>query len=334
MCEVKHRERMGVLREPWTHHDIIRIVAPFVERGHVLDLDASSRNERRLVFRSRLHSGAIEGACLTEHLSIQSPWHGTYRMVRDLRLRNGLASRIVALGPDPSELMHEIEQVPPERGFLLGERFVLAKEHNIELFQPSSSSGSRRGKPIFKRAVAQVSELTLTVTMPDVSGFPAKMRIVAAAGGPLELPHDLLSVIGAQWRPLERVDGAWQTTLAVRGREPGQSQRAEASVEHAVAHIARTLVEPPHRFHAQRPGARWMAELRRAGPSMFWVAICLAVIWLASEPRSPVAIALAMSPVAGFLCFGVRFLDWCRISVPRCPRPPPPGAWPHPRHDG
>ena len=44
-----------MLKEPLTYHQIIHIAAEFAERGHVLDLESSSRIDRRLSFEPRLH---------------------------------------------------------------------------------------------------------------------------------------------------------------------------------------------------------------------------------------------------------------------------------------
>lgn len=286
------------LTQPWTHHDIIRLVAPFTEHGRQLDLEASSRTERRLVFRPRLHGVAVGGMSITEHLVLENPSRGTYRAVRDAILPDGLLSRLIAQGPEPGGVLAAIEHVPVARGIHSGKGFVVAISHVIEPFGWTPSHGAGEPTLVFKRAVAKAAGLSLTVVVSDVRGYPATAEIAAPAGETIDLPHDFLSVAGAEWRPLERVKAGWRTTLSVRGREPRLSERVEASVERAAAHVAQTIVEPPQRFHAQYMWARWMAELRRAGPLLFWIAVCLAAMRLSSVPQSPLAAAL-MVDVSG-----------------------------------
>ncbi len=219
------------LTQPWTHHDIIRLVAPFTEHGRQLDLEASSRTERRLVFRPRLHGVAVGGMSITEHLVLENPSRGTYRAVRDAILPDGLLSRLIAQGPEPGGVLAAIEHVPVARGIQSGKGFVVAISHVIEPFGWTPSHGAGEPTLVFKRAVAKAAGLSLTVVVSDVRGYPATAEIAAPAGETIDLPHDFLSVAGAEWRPLERVKAGWRTTLSIRGREPRLSERIEASVE-------------------------------------------------------------------------------------------------------
>lgn len=56
-------EKIGtrVLKEPLTHHQILHIAAEFAERGYLLDLGGSSRIDRRLSFKPRLHDNLANG---------------------------------------------------------------------------------------------------------------------------------------------------------------------------------------------------------------------------------------------------------------------------------
>jgi hypothetical protein len=169
--------------------------------------------------------------------------------------------------------------------------------------------------------------------MPEVVGYPAKIRISSSATEAIDLPDDLLAVLGGDWRRLESIDGGWTTTMRVRGRGPQRSTRSEANVERAVSHVAQTLTQPPRRYHEGRTLSRWWVQIRNALPLFFWAAVTLAILYLSFVSTSWVAGTLAATPFLAFLLLGLPFLEWSKLSLPQRPRRSNAASWWHPPDD-
>ena len=76
---------------PLTHHEILGLIGPFTRRGRHLDLPASDRLARRLVFKPIEHTDpAIASPVLIESLQLEQPEDDTYRLTRTLSLPCGL----------------------------------------------------------------------------------------------------------------------------------------------------------------------------------------------------------------------------------------------------
>lgn len=322
-----------MLKEPLTHHQIIHIAAAFAERGHVLDPGSSCRMTRRLVFKPHVYDNVADGFRIKACLLLENPWRGTYRLSRDLVLPNGLVSRLTVSGPDPLDLLRTTEAIPLERGFVFGARFILAKSHAHEPFGWSSSPVEGEDRLALKGAVAKVAGLTMLFDMPEVAGYPAKIRITSSTSEAIELPNDVLAVLGPDWRPLRAIDGGWTTTMRVRGREPRRSARSEANIERAISHVAQALMQPPRSYHEGRTLARWWVQIRNALPLFFWAAVALAIFHLSFVSMSWVAVTLAAAPLLAFLLLGLPFLEWSRISLPQRPRRSIAASWWHPADD-
>ena len=59
---------------PQTHHEILRLIEPFSRRGRHVDLTASNRIERHLVFRPIVHAGGMLAcAGMREILELENP---------------------------------------------------------------------------------------------------------------------------------------------------------------------------------------------------------------------------------------------------------------------
>ena len=52
---------MNPAAQPLSHHEIVTLVAPFARRGRHLDLAASDRQQRRLVFQPVKHAAQDDG---------------------------------------------------------------------------------------------------------------------------------------------------------------------------------------------------------------------------------------------------------------------------------
>jgi hypothetical protein len=186
-------------------------------------------------------------------------------------------------------------------------------------------------------ATAEVAALTLKVRIPAVTGVPAEISLKAASGDPIELPDDLLAVLGWPWSRLQRVQHGWTGVLRLRGKDEvrqgvvstTRSRDAEARLRATVEHLARTLAEPPQRFHERQLRQRWGVTLRRATPLLGGLAMLLAA---AAVPK----IDLAEDSVLRMLIFHapplllVAFFclrEMPRIEIPPLPRAPGAKPW-------
>jgi hypothetical protein len=305
---------------PLTHHEIIEIVAPFTRRGRHLDLAASDRANRRLVFKPVEHdvSGTAGGAALREHLELTNPRRGLWRLTRITASPQGPQARLEADGTDPAVLLEQILAIDLARGFRAGEGYRIAFSHRVD-------AAERPGDPadlILTRAIGETAGVVLTLTMPGVSGYPADLKITQRQGAGLDLPEDFLAVLGWDWRPLDPTPDGWAGTLRMRGREPGRSRLGEARMEQVMAHIVHTLSEPPARFHERFTAARWGVVGRRLLPVLACLVMVLgfvAVSRLDLPQDSAIQLLIFNAPpllMIGF--FALREIP--RIEMPPLPR--------------
>ncbi len=306
---------------PLTHHEILELVGPFTRAGRRVDLEASDRVTRRLRFKPVEHQGDLP---LREDLELEHPWRGTYRLTRTLTPTSGPAATMVAEGPDASTLLSRVEAVTPAEQFRQGDGFTMAYSHRVD-----QNEHGKDAPALLTRAVAQVGHLTTTVAMPVVKGLAAEVALVDSTKDSIELPDDLLAVIGWDWAPLIETDEGWRTKVRLRGSGLKQTRSAQAKIEKTVAHLAQRLSEPPARFHERFMVARWWSAVRRSIP----VLTCLAIIGLAlALPAEKVR--ESNFPVMAFmnlplLIIGLSFTlqEGSRIEVPGPPRRSKAPSW-------
>ena len=65
--------------QPLTHHQIIGLVEPFSRRARHVDMAASNRQERRIVFKPIDHAGP---PLLRDTLELENPYDGYFCLVR------------------------------------------------------------------------------------------------------------------------------------------------------------------------------------------------------------------------------------------------------------
>ena len=278
---------------PLTHHEILALVEPFTRHGRHVDLAASNRIERRLAFKAIDHpaeadackvagrapstdafeaseiatgapapggiaAGARTGpAGLRETLELENPEPGLFRLTRVLMRPCGLEARLETEGPHPDELLGRVESIAPQRQFRLGAGFLIAHSHRLEASAGTAPRGAPAGSLILTHAVAQVAGLSLRLKAPTVKGSPADLELVAVNGGHIDLPEDLLAVLGWNWAArLSPGRDGWNSSLRLHGREPDRSREAELQLERSAEHLAQTLAEPPRRFHERLVRAR------------------------------------------------------------------------------
>lgn len=315
---------------PLTHHEIIELMEPFTRRGWHVDLAASDRLERRLIFVSKpapatappaAAGGTPTGAPrLREALQLESHEGGHFVLTRVSTLDAGMEARLEAAGSDLDLLLRAVESIDPQRHFRFGTGFVVAFDY--QLAAPDADL-------VLTRGVIDVMGLNLTLKGSTVGRMPADFEIANAARGAIALPEDLLSVLGWDWSRLRRMPQVWRGHMRVRGREPERSRHAEIQLEAAARHLAQTLSEPPPRFHERWVRARWGVYLRRATPLLVSIGLIGAA---AAVPRVHLTensglrmLIFNAPPLLMILVFCLR--DIPSIEIPPWPRRSTAVAW-------
>jgi len=103
------------------------------------------------------------------------------------------------------------------------------------------------------------------MTVSSVRGVAAEITLVAPHAH-LNLPQDLLAVLGWHWTRLVPTREGWRTRLRLRGGGAQRTAAAESALDRVATHLAQTLAEPPARFHERHAAARFGVLLRRAIP--------------------------------------------------------------------
>lgn len=311
---------------PLTHHQILPLAAPFTRAGLALDLPASDRAARRLYFKPVDHAATADLPALREDwaLDLAAPDHAT--LTRRLTTPDGLQATLVASGGEPAALLATAQAVPVAQLLPVvdGQRLAL---------------GLRRGAADstwhLADAQARAGMLTLRLQVHAGSRRPADIALHAPPGDALQLPDDLLAVLGRRWGRLERhssVPDGWRSSLWLRGgggvagwgaNPPLRNADAQAALARAALHLTRTLSDTPARFHQRLVWARWAVAARRTVP----LALCIGLIAAAlGAPRlgsgdDPVALAL-MLHAPPLLMIGL----FCLRELPRIELPPMPRA--------
>jgi hypothetical protein len=331
---------------PLTHHEIIEVVAPFSRGGRRVDLAATNRVERRLVFRPTEHrpAGPAPAASrapgswpgpLHEQLELENLYAGSFKLTRRLTPAAGPPALLVAEGADPGALLVHIESVPSESQFRAGDGWRIALSHTLAAPREPAPAGGRHGVLVLQRGTAEVAGFTLHMKMPAAIGFPASLKLVAAAGDTVSLPEDLLSVIGWDWAPLRRDGREWMSKLRLRGKGDAYSRRAEAKLEKTVEHIAETLRAPPTRYHERFLAARWGVVLRRTIPLWMSVLVMLGVFLLPQSFKDEypnLTLCFLGWPII-LIAFTMTLQEEARLEIPPLPRPLRARDWRPPAQD-
>jgi hypothetical protein len=323
---------------PLTHHEILGLAEPFARRGLRVDLSACDRAERRLVFQTVVHPGCgPAGSDLQATLRLDNPHRDRYRLTRTLALPGGLQASLQVDGDSPARVLDAISTVPPGTHFFEARGCVVALDHHMLLRGDAVAAKDGHTPLTLTNATAQVAGLTLKARVPAVTGVPAEISLMAATGDTIQLPDDLLAVLGWPWSRLQRVQHGWTGVLRLSGKDETRqgvstttrSRDAEARVRATVEHLVRTLAEPPQRFHERLRRQRWGVTLRRATPLLGGLAMLLAA---AAVPK----IDLAEDSVLRMLIFHapplllVAFFclrEMPRIEIPPLPRAPAARQW-------
>ncbi len=314
---------------PLTHHEIIELVEPFTRRGRHVDLAATDRIARRLAFKPVHHAdetGALAGLC--EILQLESRNSGNYRLTRRLLLDSGLEATLETDGKDPGELLARVEAVPVRRQFCSGDGFVIAHAHRME-DGGDASAATPAPEMLLTHGEARVGAITLKLRVSTVSGYPADIELLAAAGDSIELPEDMLAVLGWDWARLIADTDRWTSKVRVRGGELQRSERSEIKLQRAAEHLAQIFAEAPRRYHQRWYAARWGVAFRRAIPLLTGIGLiagAIAVPSLHIPEGSPIRLLLFNSPtILIALAFCMQELP--RLEIPPLPRRLTAPAW-------
>ena len=318
---------------PLTHHEILGIVEPYTRGGRQVDLALSQRLERRLAFKAVLHADEPGSAALHESLQLENPRTGLFRLTRVLRRADGLEATLLSEGADAGELLARVEAVPPRCQFRSGPGYEIALSQRI------GAAPVRRGRiadaaPLrttLTRGVVRAGGLELVLKMSAVRKVPGELKLSAVdpAVGALDLPEDLLAVLGWDWVRLCPVKGGWTSRLRLRGHEPDRSRRAEAKLLTAAQHLAQTLAETPARYQERHLAARWGVVFRRGIPVLTFLGMILGILAL---PRlgipegSPIRMLIFNAPPL-LLAIGFCMQELPRFEIPPIPRRSAAAGW-------
>jgi hypothetical protein len=314
--------------KPLSHHEILGWIEPFARRGLQADLAASDRNAGRLAFRPAEFAVAPTAgteASVLARLQLQRLEHDGFRLTRQLTLPGGGIATLAAEGRDAATLLEAIERVPPARQFLAGPGFELALDHEIE---PGEGDPAARLRLV--QGVARLDGFRLELDVSGtVKGVPGKLELKAEPARDLDLPEDLLAVLGWSWTRLTRFGDAWRAELRLRGEGLARGRLAEARLAEAVRHLAATFAEPPARFHERQHAARWRVTLRRAVPLLVSLALIGGAASVSKlglyEDASLRMVLFNLPPLLMIAIFCLPEMP--RIEIPPLPRRPRAASW-------
>jgi hypothetical protein len=315
--------------QPLTHHQIIGLVEPFVRRGRHVDLAASNRLERWIVFKPVVLPDAAAGrAGLRELLKLEHPYDGFFRLTRRLECDDAPAASLVAEGADVGALLQRIEAVAPQRQFSTSADAVTALSFRLDA--PMRNAPGAGAALVLTDAVSRFAGYTLSLRLPRTRSMAAELELAAPEGSTVVLPEDLLAVIGWDWSPLRARKGTWTGKVRLRGKEPRRSASAEHKLQRTVRHLAATLQQPPGAFHARHAPARFGAALRRGIPSLAALGMIGGALMLprtALEDFSPLRLMLFNLPTL-LLALAFSMQELPRFEIPPWPRPLKATDWP------
>jgi hypothetical protein len=309
---------------PLSHHEILSLVPPFVARGRHVDLAASDRLGRRLAFRPIEHAAESSTAPpLRETLELQSFSRDHYRLTR--ALQDSVAEIKVTSsidGSDPADLLARMEAIDPQSQFQRGPGFVVGVSYELKPVRGQI-------RPVLLSGEARAGGVKLMLQASSIAGMPADLELHALGGDRLDLPEDLLAVLGWAWRRLVRREDGWRSLLRLRRWEPARSRDAERKLRLAAEHLARTLAESPQRFHERLLRARWGVTFRRALPLLLGIGLLAAVAQLryTDLPEDSVMRMMLFHLPAVLMLLFLSLHETPRIEIPPLPKRPTAPSW-------
>ncbi len=303
---------------PLTHHEIMALAAPFARQGRQVDLAGSDRMARRLAFRPR---PLADEPSLSERLRLEDGERTRHRLLREIALPGGATAELRADGDDLAQLLALIEAVPTSAQWRRGEGWEMA------IGQRATRANDGGVRVVVAWIEARVAGVRLRLTLPAVAGITAELELEAPELA--ELPDDLLAVLGGGWSTLWRLGDRWRGHFRAPRREPRRSEAALGQMLRAVEHLARTLAEPPARFHERLAAARWRVAVRRCVPLLAALGlIALSFVVTSMDfARDSVWRMLIFNAPPILLALGVSLQELPRFEWPRWPRASEAASW-------
>ncbi|KAA6187828.1 hypothetical protein F2Q65_00885 [Thiohalocapsa marina] len=305
---------------PLTHHEILTLMAPFSRRGLHADLGASRREDRLLRFRPvPLAPTDALPIALESVLTLELDQDNRHRLVRRVTDASGLAAMAVVEGGDVEQLLALMEAIPPRRQFGVHGGVPLARSYVI-LAGDEEDGGPRA---VFTEAEAVVEGVRIAFKADRFRGAPVELKLTAPPGLLLDVPEDLIAVIGWRWRPLRRIVSYWRGAIRVATREPERTADIERRLGPTIEHLAATLRRAPAQFHGRHLRSRWRVTFQRAIPlltGLFILAITPGIQWLEMDDDSILRMLIFHAPP--FLLVGFFLMrEMPRLEIPPLPRP-------------
>ncbi len=178
-------------------------------------------------------------------------------------------------------------------------------------------------RPVIVATEACVGQVRLELKAERFNGLPAELKLTTEAGSKLKLPEDLLAVIGWHHRPLRQIVSYWRGFIRVAPKEPARTAEIERELGRTVTHLAKTLAEPPARFHQRHAGARWRVAYQRALPLLLLLGLSAAtpgIRYLELADDSVLKLLIFHAPPLMLLSFFLM-REMPRFEIPPLPRP-------------
>jgi hypothetical protein len=265
-------------------------------------------------------------------LNLESLGTGTCRLTRTLTRSGSPPATLTVMGQDPEELLALVETVPPQAQFRAGPGYVIARSYSLEAVRGASAGATPAVRPVMTLGVAQVEGLKLSMGVPSTRRVAADIQLAPSPGESLELPEDLLAVLGWDWARLIRNTDGWRSKRRLRGDALARTRTAEAALDTAAAHLAKTLAAPTARFHEEWAAARWGVFFRRGIPVLM---LLLLLLIIAAIPHSiargnPSLFVIGFHIPTALIALSFCLQELPTYEIPPIPRPPPSPHWRRP----
>jgi hypothetical protein len=299
---------------PLSHHEVLELSAPFVRHGLHVDLAASERQLRQLLFLPRDGQQAVRWL-------LSDLGRGRWRLTRTVQGPQGAQASLSGTGDSLPTLLERLAAVPPQRHFSEGPGFVVARHYGFD---------AAAGEPRLLWGTAQLQGLVLELRVPAVRRVAGELSLQPSAGERRPaLPEDLLAVLGWNWARLVPTRQGWTSRLRLRGSPSERTRRAEAALDRAAAHLAQTLAEPPAQYHARLRGPRWAVFFRRGIPTFTAIGLVALVLLSATFKFQPSTTQMVMLYHLPTLVITLSFVlqELPRFEIPPWPRALSAAAW-------
>lgn len=303
---------------PLTHHQVLALAEPFLRHGYAIDPSASARERRKTVFRRSPSSEQAATALVREVLVLETHEGGSHRLVRTVE-QDGLPATVRVSGRDPPELLSAITALEPERQFLQEADAVIALSYDLD--------GERRR--ILARAQLRAPRVELNLSIAAVRGVAAEATLVPRGAKQIQVPEDLLAVLGWDWSPLAPSRQGWQGRLRLRGSPEQRGLRAIGELVRVARHLQQVLSHTPGDFHDLYRRARWVVVARRLIPWLTVLSLAIAVAALprlVSEPQ-PATLMLIFHVPTVLIALSFCLQERAKFELPPLPRRTPSMDW-------